>query len=125
MRQEQPNKKIIRIGFKSFEFAFIEKAKNQILDISSHNFSPLEIKFFMLPLKKKHFTVLRSPHIYKKARDQFQLRTYKAFLTIESQRTLENKEIVVFFENIKSMLFFGVQLQIQLYTETEGPLLLS
>jgi len=35
-----------------------------------------------LPTEKKIYTVLRSPHVNKKARDQFELCTYKRLLDI-------------------------------------------
>jgi len=37
-----------------------------------------------LPTNKKIFTVLRSPHVNKKAREQFELSTYKRLLDIYS-----------------------------------------
>ena len=37
-----------------------------------------------LPTEKKIFTVLRSPHVDKKAREQFELCTYKRLLDIYS-----------------------------------------
>tara|TARA_X000000950_G_C13902960_1_gene655597 strand:- start:2831 stop:3055 length:225 start_codon:yes stop_codon:yes gene_type:complete len=37
-----------------------------------------------LPTKKQIFTVLRSPHVNKKSRDQFQYATYKRLLDIYS-----------------------------------------
>lgn len=37
-----------------------------------------------LPTKREIFTVLRSPHIDKKSREQFQIKTHKRFLEIIS-----------------------------------------
>jgi len=37
-----------------------------------------------LPTEKQIFTVLRSPHVNKKAREQFQLCTYKRLIDIQS-----------------------------------------
>jgi len=37
-----------------------------------------------LPTNKRIFTVLKSPHVNKKARDQFQLCSYKRLLDIYS-----------------------------------------
>ena len=37
-----------------------------------------------LPTEKKVYTVLRSPHVNKKAREQFQLCSYKRLLDIYS-----------------------------------------
>jgi small subunit ribosomal protein S10 len=40
-----------------------------------------------LPTEKEKFTVLRSPHVNKKAREQFQLCTYKRVVDIYSSST--------------------------------------
>jgi small subunit ribosomal protein S10 len=37
-----------------------------------------------LPTNQRYFTVLKSPHVNKKARDQFQLSSYKRLLDIYS-----------------------------------------
>jgi small subunit ribosomal protein S10 len=37
-----------------------------------------------LPTHRKVFTVLRSPHVNKKSREQFQLRTHKRLIEIYS-----------------------------------------
>lgn len=44
-----------------------------------------------LPTKKKIFTVLRSPHVNKKSREQFQLNTHKRLMDIytSSSRTVD------------------------------------
>jgi len=39
---------------------------------------------FHLPTHKRMFTVLRSPHVNKKAREQFQLCSYKRMMDIYS-----------------------------------------
>ena len=41
------------------------------------------VKQVFLPSKKEHFTVLRSPHVDKKARDQFVKITHKRLLVLE------------------------------------------
>lgn len=43
-----------------------------------------DYSFFNLPTKKKKFIVLRSPHVYKKSREQFGVYTYKTLLDIKS-----------------------------------------
>ena len=40
-----------------------------------------------LPTNKKIFTVLRSPHVNKKSREQFELNSYKRLLDIYSTST--------------------------------------
>ena len=47
-----------------------------------------------LPVKRKKFTVNRSPHIYKKSREQFEIATYSRLLVFsESLQVLESGKI--------------------------------
>ena len=39
-----------------------------------------------LPTRRQRWTVLRSPHVNKKARDQFELRTHKRLIDIVDSR---------------------------------------
>ena len=52
---------------------------------------------FILPIKKKRITLLKSPHVYKKARDQFELKQYK--FVLENSNVL-NISIIKFFKII-------------------------
>jgi ribosomal protein S10 len=40
----------------------------------------LEIQFYILPKKSKKFTVIRSPHVFKSSREQFEIITYKVVM---------------------------------------------
>ena len=42
----------------------------------------ISYSFFILPKKKKRITLLKSPHVYKKAREQFEIITHKACFSI-------------------------------------------
>ena len=44
------------------------------------NIQGIKTSCFFLPKKIKRITVLKSTHVYKKARDQFELRQYKLVL---------------------------------------------
>ena len=44
------------------------------------NFSTIELKHTFLPRKYERFTLLKSPHVDKKARDQFERITYNRVL---------------------------------------------
>lgn len=43
----------------------------------------IDSRIVYLPKKQEHFTVLRSPHVDKKARDQFERITYKRLIVLE------------------------------------------
>jgi len=44
-----------------------------------------------LPIKIKKFTLLSSPHVNKKSRDQFEIRTYKRLVILK----VKNKNIIL------------------------------
>ena len=83
------------IKFKSFN-AF--KLNNIILDLENYaKENLLSSKKTSFPKKKKKFTVLKSPHVHKKARDQFELETHTKILKIEG--TSQNiKEFIKILE---------------------------
>nr|YP_007890484.1 ribosomal protein S10 [Andalucia godoyi]AGH23978.1 ribosomal protein S10 [Andalucia godoyi] len=66
-----------------------------------------------LPMKKKVLTVLRSPHIDKKSREQFEIRTYRQVLIMPKQ----NKNgIQEFLNSLKQHSSLGVSLRVKLTT---------
>lgn len=40
--------------------------------------------FFNLPIRKKRITLLKSPHVNKSAREQFELKNYKSIITFSN-----------------------------------------
>jgi small subunit ribosomal protein S10 len=47
-----------------------------------------------LPIKKKRITLLKSPHVNKSAREQFELRSYKSIWKIKSKLTYEFAKVL-------------------------------
>ena len=78
-----------------------------------------KISVFSFPQKRKEFTVIRSPHIDKKARDQFQLCTYKTIIQVN--KVNEYSFLFIFLENLKNTKFLGIQMQIKINSNTFGP----
>ena len=70
---------------------------------------------YSLPTLKKKFTVLRSPHIDKKSREQFEWTRYKKSLFLSFQ-TLCIFSLFLFL--LKNSSFPGVQIQINLRHST-------
>lgn len=69
------------IKFKSFNKY---KLNNIILELKKYaKIKLLDQKIISLPNKKKKFTILKSPHVHKKARDQFELENFTKILKIE------------------------------------------
>lgn len=80
----------IRIKLKSFDHNLVDKSAEKI--VKTVRTTGAEVSGpIPLPTNKKIFTVLKSPHANKKARDQFQLSTYKRLLDIynSSSKTID------------------------------------
>jgi len=73
----------IRLTLKSYDHQLLDKAVKQIVLTVKRTGSQL-VGPVPLPNKKKCFTVLRSPHIDKKSREQFELTTHRRILDILS-----------------------------------------
>lgn len=96
----------IRIKLKSYDHNLVDKSAEKIVKTVKttgaivHGPVPL-------PTQKKIFTVLRSPHVNKKSREQFELNSYKRLLDIYSSSP---KTVDVL---IKMELPSGVDVQIK------------
>src|SRR3989338_1419520 len=71
----------IRLTLKSYDHQLLDKAVKQIVLTTKRTGAQI-VGPVPMPNKKRVFTVLRSPHIEKKARDQFDLTTHKRLLDI-------------------------------------------
>ncbi len=71
----------IRIRLMAYEHATLDKSAAEIVrvvrDTGGMISGPIP-----LPTRRKIYTVLRSPHIDKKSREQFEIRTHKRLLDI-------------------------------------------
>lgn len=69
-----------RIKLKSFDQKLLDMTIRRIL--STIKGLGEVVGPFPLPTKREKFTVLKSPHVYKKSREQFQLCTYSRLIDI-------------------------------------------
>ena len=76
-------KQSIRLKLQSFDHRLLDKAVKQIVLTAKRTGAQL-MGPVPLPNKRRCFTVLRSPHIDKKSREQFELTTHKRVLDIVS-----------------------------------------
>lgn len=76
-------KQKIRLALKSYDHQLLDKAVKQIV-LTARRTGAQIVGPVPMPNKNRCFTVLRSPHIDKKARDQFELITHKRVLDIVS-----------------------------------------
>lgn len=73
----------IRIKLKSYDHNLVDKSSEKIVKTVKTTGAVVNGPI-PLPTQKKVFTILRSPHVNKKSREQFQLCTYKRLLDIYS-----------------------------------------
>lgn len=76
-------KQKIRLTLKSYDHQLLDKAVKQIALTAKKTGTDL-VGPVALPNKHRCFTVLRSPHVNKKSREQFKLITHKRILEIIS-----------------------------------------
>jgi len=74
-------KQKIRLTLKSYDHQLLDKAVKQIVSTVKRTGSQL-VGPVPLPNRNQCFTVLRSPHVDKKSREQFELITHKRILDI-------------------------------------------
>lgn len=73
----------IRIKLKSYDHNLVDKSSEKIVK-TVRTTGAVVTGPIPLPTRKKIITVLKSPHVNKKARSQYELSTYKRLLDIYS-----------------------------------------
>ena len=71
----------IRIKLKAYDHVLIDQSARKIVDTAKKTGAKVSGPV-PLPTKIEKFTVLRSPHVNKKAREQFEMRTHKRLIDI-------------------------------------------
>jgi len=71
----------IRIRLKAFDHRVLDQSASEIISTAKRTGADVRGPI-PLPTRIEKFTVLRSPHIDKKSREQFEIRTHKRVLDI-------------------------------------------
>ena len=71
----------IRIRLKAFDHRILDQSTSEIVNTAKRTGANVRGPI-PLPTGMRRFTVLRSPHIDKKSREQFEMRTHKRLLDI-------------------------------------------
>ncbi|HJL41937.1 MAG TPA: 30S ribosomal protein S10 [Myxococcales bacterium LLY-WYZ-16_1] len=71
----------IRIRLKAYDFRLLDQAVAEIVD-SARRTGASVAGPIPLPTRINKFTVLRGPHVDKKSREQFEIRTHKRLVDI-------------------------------------------
>ncbi len=80
----------VRIRLKAFDHKLLDQSTLEIVDTAKRTGARLSGPI-PLPTKIERYTVLRSPHVDKKSREQFEIRTHKRLLDIlePTQQTID------------------------------------
>lgn len=76
-------KQKMRLTLRSYDHRLLDEAVKQIVSTGKRTGAEI-VGPIPMPNKRKVFTVLRSPHVDKKSREQFELVTHKRVLDIVS-----------------------------------------
>ena len=80
----------IRIRLKAYDYKLLDQSTGEIVETAKRTGAKVAGPI-PLPTRINKFTVLRSPHVDKKSREQFEIRTHKRLLDIlePTQQTLD------------------------------------
>jgi len=81
MAEEENIKPRIRIKLKAYDHKIIDKCTKQIIETALRT-GALISGPIPLPVEKNKYCVIRSPHIHKDSRDQFEIRVHKRLIDI-------------------------------------------
>jgi len=79
-KSQDTNEKI-RIRLKAYDHKVIDQAAKQIVDTALRTGASLAGPI-PLTTRRSTFTVIKSPHVYKKGREQFEMRVHKRLIDI-------------------------------------------
>ncbi len=74
-------KQRIRIRLKAYDHKVIDQSAKQIVDTALRTGATIAGPI-PLPTKKTLYTVIKSPHVYKKGREQFEMRVHKRLIDV-------------------------------------------
>ncbi len=83
-------KERIRIRLNAYDYRLLDQSTAEIVDTAKRTGAAVSGPI-PLPTQVQRFTVLRSPHVDKKSREQFEIRTHKRLLDIlePTQQTVD------------------------------------
>jgi small subunit ribosomal protein S10 len=81
----------IRIRLKAFDYKLLDQSVSEIVETARRTGAKIAGPI-PLPTRINRYTVLRSPHVDKKSREQFEIRTHKRLIDIlePTQNTIDS-----------------------------------
>ncbi|MAY99796.1 MAG: 30S ribosomal protein S10 [Micavibrio sp.] len=71
----------IRIRLKAFDHRILDTSAAEIVNTAKRTGASVRGPV-PLPVRRERFSVIRSPHVYKKTQEQFEIRTFKRLIDI-------------------------------------------
>ena len=103
----------IRIRLRAYDHKILDQSTSEIVDTAKRTGAKVAGPI-PLPTVRNSWTVLRSPHVDKKSREQFEIRTHKRLLDI-LQPTPETVDALM-----KLDLPAGVDVEIKAFGQAQG-----
>jgi small subunit ribosomal protein S10 len=101
------NKQKIRIRLKAYDHQILDQSAEKIVETAKRTGAKVSGPV-PLPTEKEIITILRAPHKYKDAREQFEMRTHKRLIDINNP----SKETIDALSHVD--LPSGVEIKIKL-----------
>jgi small subunit ribosomal protein S10 len=86
----------IRIRLKAYDYRLIDQSAKRIVETAIRTGAKVSGPV-PLPTKKSTFTVVKSPHVYKKGGEAFEMRVHKRLIDVlqATQKTIEELQNLV------------------------------
>lgn len=78
---QKPVKKKLRIRLKAYDHKALDQSAAKIVETARRNGAEVSGPV-PLPTEKNVYTILRSPHVNKDSREQFEMRTHKRLIDV-------------------------------------------
>ena len=108
-----------RLSFKSFQYIYIEKSIQRIRRLLTFwQIAANQLQRNNSPTLRKKYTLLSSPHIHKKSREQFEWVRKKGEIIVQFH---QRRHLLLLLFFLQKTQFPGVELKITLYSSTTLP----
>jgi small subunit ribosomal protein S10 len=89
--KKETEKQRIRVRLKAYDHKVLDQSVKQIIDTALRTGAKVAGPI-PLPTEKSNYTVLKSPHIFKDSREQFEMRVHKRLIDITepSSKTVDS-----------------------------------
>lgn len=98
------------VKIKSFNYRHIENiSKQALLEIKEED--SMSVSITRLPTRIKKITLIKSPHVHKKSREQFEIRKYSRLFSLEGPHDLLINLIEKQFKSSRYSFYFSLEWQ--------------